>query len=130
MKKEKLPEKTVLLWQIRLTAIAVLPVAVLSALCFLTLWLLLAAFAVLHILLPNKKVAMWYVKATGFIPFLLCWLLPRLALKLMSSAATDVSIPAMTFGGITLVSFICLIVLWIISVFWCHPIKKRIRALN
>ena len=94
------------------------------------LWLLLAAFAVLHILLPNKKVAMWYVKATGFIPFLLCWLLPRLALKLMSSAATDVSIPAMAFGGITLVSFICLIVLWIISVFWCHPIKKRIRALN
>ena len=43
MKSEKLPEKTVLLWQIRLTAIAVLPVAVLASLCFLTLWMLLAA---------------------------------------------------------------------------------------
>ena len=60
MKSEKLPEKTVLLWQIRLTAIAVLPVAVLSALCFLTLWLLLAAAVTAVVFLV---LIFWYIPA-------------------------------------------------------------------
>lgn len=95
------------------------------------LWLLLAALAILHIFLPNKKVAMWYVKATGYLPFLICWLLPVIGIKLAPSLAPDFSsLPAMAFGGITVVSFVCLLILWGISIFWCHPIKKRIRALN
>ena len=60
MKSEKLPEKTVLLWQIRLTAIAVLPVAVLSALCFLTLWLLLAAAVAAAVF---SVLIFWYIPA-------------------------------------------------------------------
>ncbi len=95
------------------------------------LWLLLAVLAFLHIFLPNKKVAMWYVKATGYLPFLICWLLPVIGIKLAPSLAPDFSsLPAMAFGGITVVSFVCLLILWGISIFWCHPIKKRIRALN
>lgn len=43
MKTNALPEKTVLLWQIRIAIIAVIPVAVLASLSFLTLWMLLAA---------------------------------------------------------------------------------------
>ena len=60
MKTNALPEKTVTLWQIRLTIIAVIPVAVLASLCFLTLWLLLAAAvtaAVFCVLI------LWYIPA-------------------------------------------------------------------
>lgn len=91
------------------------------------LWAILAIFALLHILLPNKKVGMWYVKLTGLLPFLLFFALPTLALQVAPSVIPSMpALPPLAFGGITYVSALCLLALWIVSVFWCHPIKKKI----
>lgn len=92
------------------------------------LWAILALFAFLHIFLPNKKVGMWYVKLLCWLPCFLFFIAPPLALAV---APNFVELPAvvssLAFGGMTFISGICLLVLWLISIFWCHPIKKRIK---
>lgn len=94
-------------------------------------WAILALFALLHIFIKNKKLGMWYVKLTGFIPFAIFFVVPLLALKVLPNVIPDMpaamqSLP-IAFGSLTFISAICLLVLWIVSIFWCHPIKKRIK---
>ena len=92
------------------------------------LWAILALLAFLHIFLPNKKVGMWYVKLLCWLPCFIFFIAPPLALAV---APNFVELPAvvssLAFGGMTFISGICLLVLWLISIFWCHPIKKRIK---
>ena len=92
------------------------------------LWAILALFAFLHIFLPNKKVGMWYVKLLCWLPCFIFFIAPPLALAV---APNFIELPAvvssLAFGGMTFISGICLLVLWLISIFWCHPIKKRIK---
>lgn len=92
------------------------------------LWAILALFAFLHIFLPNKKVGMWYVKLLCWLPCFIFFIAPPLALAV---APNFVELPAvlssLAFGGMTFISGICLLALWLISIFWCHPIKKRIK---
>lgn len=92
------------------------------------LWAILALFAFLHIFLPNKKVGMWYVKLLCWLPCFVFFIAPPAALAV---APNFVELPAvvssLAFGGMTFISGICLLVLWLISIFWCHPIKKRIK---
>lgn len=92
------------------------------------LWAILALLAFLHIFLPNKKVGMWYVKLLCWLPCFIFFIAPPAALAV---APNFVELPAvvssLAFGGMTFISGICLLVLWLISIFWCHPIKKRIK---
>ena len=92
------------------------------------LWAILALFAFLHIFLPNKKVGMWYVKLLCWLPCFIFFIAPPAALAV---APNFVELPAvvssLAFGGMTFISGICLLVLWLISIFWCHPIKNRIK---
>lgn len=60
MKTNALPEKTITLWQIRIAVIAVIPVAVLASLSFLTLWMLLAAAVTAVVFLV---LIFWYIPA-------------------------------------------------------------------
>lgn len=91
-------------------------------------WAILALLAFLHIFLPNKKVGMWYVKLLCWLPCFIFFIAPPAALAV---APNFVELPAvvssLAFGGMTFISGICLLVLWLISIFWCHPIKKRIK---
>lgn len=112
-----------------LTAASVAGV-LLSAFC----WLMLALLSLVHIFAKNKKVGMWYVKLTGLTPCLLFVILPLVALKLIpkfvsgaDEAMGMVSSLGVGFGGLTIVSAVCLLLLWCVSIFWCHPIKKRIK---
>lgn len=92
------------------------------------LWAILALLAFLHIFLPNKKVGMWYVKLLCWLPCFIFFIAPPAALAV---APNFVELPAvvssLAFGGMTFISGICLLVLWLVSIFWCHPIKKRIK---
>ncbi len=94
------------------------------------LWAVLAVFALLHILLPNKKVAMWYVKLTGFLPCLLFFVLPMAATSLLPKVLGDLPsiFSAVSFGSLTFISGICYLAMWVVSIFFCHPVKKRIKA--
>lgn len=96
------------------------------------LWVLLALLALLHIFLPNKKVGMWYVKLTGLLPFLLFFALPAIALAVLPQtqilpAQIASLLPALSVSSMTFLSALCLLALWIVSIFWCHPVKKRIE---
>ena len=94
------------------------------------LWAVLAVFALLHILLPNKKVAMWYVKLTGFLPCLLFFVLPMAATSLLPKVLGDLPsiFNAVSFGSLAFISGICYLAMWVVSIFFCHPVKKRIKA--
>lgn len=96
------------------------------------LWIILALLALLHIFIPNKKVGMWYVKLFGWMPCLLFSILPVVGLTAAPAFIPNAQqmagiFSAINIGSFTLVSGICLLVLWIISIFWCHPVKKRIK---
>ena len=92
------------------------------------LWAILALLAFLHIFLPNKKVGMWYVKLLCWLPCFIFFIVPPVALAV---APNFVELPAvvssLAFGSMTFISGICLLALWLVSIFWCHPIKKRIK---
>lgn len=107
-----------------------LAIAVLMLVCA-GCWAILALFALIHIFVKNKKVGMWYVKLTGILPFLIFFVLPVVAVAVLPMLSPDLTAVAslpIAFGGMTFVSAICLLVLWCISIFWCHPIKKRIKV--
>lgn len=94
------------------------------------LWLILAVFALAHIFTPNKKVAMWYVKLFGLAPFLAFVAVPILALAVLPSLIPELPAIAATFLGMTVVSAVCYVALWLVSIFWCHPIKKRLGMIE
>ena len=93
-------------------------------------WLILAVFALVHIFTPSKKVAMWYVKAFGLLPFLLFVVLPIVALAILPTLIAEMPAIAVSFLGMTVVAAVCYVALWLVSIFWCHPIKKRIAELR
>ena len=93
-------------------------------------WLILAVFGLVHIFTPNKKVAMWYVKAFGLLPFLLFVVLPIVALAILPTLIAEMPAIAASFLGMTVVAAVCYVALWLVSIFWCHPIKKRIAELR
>lgn len=109
----------------------------LSAAC----WLILALFALGHIFASNKKLGMWYVKLTGLLPWLVFAAIPTAALMLapdiLASAGQDmpsqlemIQSAQPQFLGFTFVSALCLLALWLISVFGCFPVKRKIRAIE
>lgn len=106
----------------------------LAALC----WAFLALFSFIHIFTKNKKVGMWYVKLFGFLPCLLFFVVPTVALLVLpgmmggdaSSAFSMISALGPSFFGTVAVSGICYLLLWLVSIFWCFPIKRKIRKLK
>ena len=104
------------------------------------LWLLMALIAFLRIFARNRRFTMWYVKLLCWLPCFVCVAAPMLAITLAPSlvagmapeaaaSAALLDIP-MAFGGSGIVSGIGYAVLWLISIFWCYPIKRKIRRLN
>lgn len=106
----------------------------LAALC----WAFLTLFSFIHIFTKNKKVGMWYVKLFGFLPCLLFFVVPTVALLVLpgmmggdaSSAFSMISALGPSFFGTVAVSGICYLLLWLVSIFWCFPIKRKIRKLK
>ncbi len=103
------------------------------ALLFLTaVWLILFLFAFLHLFAKNKRFTMWYVKLFGFLPCLIFGVAPLVAGAIvpgMEGGAEIAGILGM-ISTMTWISGVCYILLWIISIFWAFPIKRKIRAYN
>lgn len=93
-------------------------------------WLILFLFALIHTFTPNKKVAMWYVKLFGIQPCLTFWLAPfifkTLVAKNVIALGETAAILGM-FSSFAWISGICYVLLWGVSIFWAHPIKKRLK---
>lgn len=103
------------------------------------LWAIMALIAFIRIFLSNKRFTMWYVKLFCWLPCAIFVLAPTIALAIApgmiaasgaaSAAQAVLSVP-LAFGGSGIASGICLALLWIVSIFWLHPIKKGIRKLK
>lgn len=97
------------------------------------LWAIMAVWAFFKIFLPNKRFTMWYVKLFCWLPCFVFVIAPALALAFApawAGGAAAVTAVPMSFGGSGVASGICLAVLWLVSVFWLHPIKKKIRKIK
>ena len=94
-------------------------------------WLILFLFSLLHIFARNKRFVMWYVKMFGGIPWFFFGFIPMTIGGALSSAGGDAAIVGTLFGAITSftwISGVCLGLLWLVSIFWAFPIKRKIRA--
>lgn len=95
------------------------------------MWFILLLFAFFHTFAKNKRFTMWYVKLWGFTPCMMFGVTPLLGSALVTAAAG--STYGALFGLITSLTWIsggCYIALWLVSIFWAFPIKRRIRKLK
>ncbi len=98
---------------------------------FAGIWGILFLFAFFHIFAKNKRFMMWYVKLFGFLPCLIFGVAPLLAgVLLPAEAAAGMGALLGMISTMTWVSGACYLLLWIVSVFWAFPIKRKIRRLN
>ena len=99
---------------------------------FALMWLILFLFSLIRIFTKNKRFTMWYVKLFGFFPCLLFGVIPLALPSLIGSfLGESVTIVSSIFGmisSLTWISGACYILLWLISIFWAFPIKRKIRA--
>ena len=106
-----------------------------AILFFAGVWVILLLFALFRIFAKNKRFTMWYVKLFGFTPCLIFGVLPALLpvllpMFLSAEAAAQMSMIGMVLGMISSLSWIsgaCYILLWLVSIFWAFPIKRKIR---
>ena len=110
----------------------ILKIVAIALLFFTAVWLILFLFAFLHLFAKNKRFTMWYVKLFGFLPCLMFGVAPLVAGAIvpgMEGGAEIAGILGM-ISTMTWISGACYILLWIISIFWAFPIKRKIRAYN
>lgn len=110
----------------------ILKMVAIALLFFTAVWLILFLFAFLHLFAKNKRFTMWYVKLFGFLPCLIFGVAPLVAGAIvpgMEGGAEIAGILGM-ISTMTWISGVCYILLWIISIFWAFPIKRKIRAYN
>ena len=110
----------------------ILKIVAIAILFFTAVWLILFLFAFLHLFAKNKRFTMWYVKLFGFLPCLIFGVAPLVAGAIvpgMDGGAEIAGILGM-ISTMTWISGACYILLWIISIFWAFPIKRKIRAYN
>lgn len=97
-------------------------------------WLVLFLFALFHTLSKNRRFTTWYVKLFAWIPGVLLWLAPTVAIALLPSLITEQTVTVLlsaitlSFGGSGIVCLVTYALLWLISIFWLFPIKHRIRS--
>ncbi len=96
------------------------------------MWLILAIFALVHTFTKNRRFTMWYVKLWGFTPCLVFGVAPLLAAKIVPAfvEAETAAIVTTACGMLSTLAWIsgaCYILLWLISIFWAFPTKRKIR---
>lgn len=102
---------------------------------FAALWLVLFIFAFAHLFAKNKRFTMWYVKLLGFFPCFIFGVLPLVAGSVLSAlvpAEAGINLAAIlaAISSLTWISGGCYLLLWIVSIFWAFPIKRKIRKLR
>lgn len=99
---------------------------------FAGIWFIQFLFAFFHMFSKNKRFLMWYTKLWGLTPCLIFGILPLLAgwiiPMIVPEAAAYLGILG-AFSTMTWISGGCYLLLWIISIFWAFPIKRKIRKL-
>ena len=94
---------------------------------FAAVWAILFLFAFFRLFAKNKRFTMWYVKIFGILPCLLFGVVPLVVGAILGGEV------AATIGMLSTLAWVsggCWVVLWLVSIFWAFPIKRKIRRLN
>lgn len=102
---------------------------------FAAVWGVLFLFSLIHMFLGNKRFTMWYVKLFGALPAIIFWLAPLVApLILPYFLSGDMLMLAIAVAGslssMMWISGLCYLLLWVISICWAFPIKRKIRRIK
>lgn len=98
---------------------------------FALIWFILFLFAFIRIFTKNKRFTMWYAKLLGGIPCLIFGVAPLIG-GLILGASLGAEVTAM-LGAITSYTWIsggCYLLMWVFSIFWAFPIKRKIRKIR
>lgn len=97
------------------------------------LWLIMAIAAFRRLFSKNKKVGMWYTKLVCIWPCILFFILPCVALAVLpgylgvEGLLSGISV---VIGGSGIVTGICYLLMWAVSIFMCFPVKRKLRRLK
>ncbi len=94
---------------------------------YAAVWFILAVFAFVHIFTYNKKCTMWYVKSFGLTPCLVFGVVPLILRLFLQEMFGAIGTALGAIHSWTWISGGCYVLLWLISVFWAHPIKRKIK---
>lgn len=103
---------------------------------FAGIWVILFLFSFFHMFAKNKRFTMWYVKIFGGIPCLIFGVvfkvlgIPAVATALMGAEAATMLPMLGAISSLTWISGGCYLALWLVSIFWAFPIKRKIRRLR
>ena len=113
-------------------AIPALQIFSLTMMVFALIWIIQFLFAFLHLFSRNKRFMMWYTKLWGFTPCFIFFVLPLLASLILPLIFPEVAAYLTILSAISSlawISGICYLLLWLVSIFWAFPIKRKIRKL-
>lgn len=94
-------------------------------------WFVMFLFALFHSFAQNKRFTMWYVKLFGALPCVIFGILPLAGAGIFKLLGGTFAKIAALLGCISTLTWInggCYLLLWIFSIFWAFPIKRKIRA--
>lgn len=103
---------------------------------FAGVWVILFLFAFFHMFAKNKRFTMWYVKLLGGLPCLAFGVsikvlgIPAVANALFQGEAATFTAILGAISTMTWISGGCYLLLWLVSIFWAFPIKRKIRKLR
>lgn len=102
---------------------------------FTAVWGVLFIFSLIHLFLGNKRFTMWYVKLFGGLPAIAFWLAPLVAPLILPYFLSGdmlmlVTAVVSSLSSMMWISGLCYLLLWVISVCWAFPVKRKIRRLN
>lgn len=95
-----------------------------------SLWFILFLFSFFHMFAKNKRFMMWYVKLGGFNPCLFFGVIPLVGGLIFKSVGGFLATLGALFGAMSSLVWIsggCYMLLWLVSIFWAFPIKRKIR---
>ncbi|MCD8295385.1 MAG: hypothetical protein LUE27_09115 [Clostridia bacterium] len=97
------------------------------------LWAIMAIAAFTHLFRKNKKVGMWYTKLVCIWPCIIWFILPCVLLAVMPGVwgiEGIFSTISIVIGGSGIITGICYLLMWVVSIFLCFPTKRKLRALK
>lgn len=97
------------------------------------IWFILFLFTFFRMFSRNKRFTMWYVKLAGCWPCIIFWGILSIGGAGIASkigAISQYSGILTAFSSMTWISGICYLLLWVLSIFWAFPIKRKIRKMR
>lgn len=97
------------------------------------IWIILFLFAFIRVFKRNKRFTMWYVKLVSCWPCIIFGVILSFAGAQIAAKIPELVALAGIFGAFSTMTWIsgaCYLLLWLFSICWAFPIKRKIRKMR